>query len=963
MKRLVVFVIAVLSVSVLSAQDIKTFKLKNGLSVYVWEDHSKPEVFGEVVVRAGSFDDPEEYTGLAHYLEHVMFKGTQKIGSVDWAKEQPLYEKIIAAYDRMASASSSEEKAAIAREINEASIEESHYFVANEYANLIEGMGGSGLNAATSFDVTYYHNHFPANEISRWLPLASERFINPVFRGFQSELETVYEEYNMYNDQPGSEANRFMFSKLFEGSPYAREVIGKGEHLKNPRLSELIKFYDTWYAANNMALILVGDVNINMLVRLANGTFGRIAPKQLPERGTYPDFNIQGRKQYTTRCSQYPNVLVAYKGVKPGDPDEIALELCMKLLCNGSSTGLLDKKVVAGELMEAAASSISFGRQGRIIINAVPFYDDAQRAFDSNKTVETIIDKAVAEICSGNIDPSTLETIKTASCRDYALGMESMEMKAQTLQDVFVNNLDLADVLAYTKKVNAVTVDDLKRVAKQYLNRNCIVIYNEEGKQASAEKIKKPEIKPIEPLKGQSSQYAQWLRSLNSTPLAENYLDWSKVQEKQLNSYSRVYYTENTKNDVFTLILKYGASSKIFPKLQYAAQLMDNAGIMAQYKPDALKEAFGRLGSTYSISADRNYMYVTLRGYEQNLKESCLLLTRLVLMPDLDEKQVSSLRGSSLSNRYFRRQNVNVLSEAMQEYVVYGEESRYRTEITDKEISEMTISSLSANVSEATKYASEIHYSGKMPFDQVYDILSTSLPLNANELPSSSPVVRKMKEYTEDTIYFLPEYSAQQSNIWFYIPMGQYDKSQKVIMDAFSRYIGGGFNGIIMQEIREYNSMAYTATGNVSSSALPGSGKGFIGYVGTQNDKAADAIALYVSILKNLPEHPEVVEGIRSYLMREALVSQPDERSLSSYIANCRKRGYSEDPAKEDVPQIKQLTYQQILDFYKANIQGKPIVIGVVGNPKNLKPEVLAKYGKVIKLKDRQLFNEQDTIF
>ncbi len=137
----------------------------------------------------------------------------------------------------------------------------------------------------------------------------------------------------------------------------------------------------------------------------------------------------------------------------------------------------------------------------------------------------------------------------------------------------------------------------------------------------------------------------------------------------------------------------------------------------------------------------------------------------------------------------------------------------------------------------------------------------------------------------------------------------------------------------------------------------------FIGYVGTQNDKTADAIALYVSILKNLPEHPEVVEGIRSYLMREALVSQPDERSLSSYIANCRRRGYSEDPAKEEVPKIKQLTYQQIIDFYKANIQGKPIVIGVVGNPKNLKPEVLAKYGKVIKLKDRQLFNEKDTIF
>ena len=224
-KAVLLLAIALLALPA-SGQGLKAFKLKNGLSVYIWEDNTKSDVFGIVAVRAGSINEPAEYTGLAHYLEHVMFKGTDQIGALDWAKEKPIYDQIIAKYDEMAATSDPAQKADIGRQINDLTVEAGKLSVSNEFSDLMESIGGKNLNAGTSYDLTYYHNSFPAYQIGKWLEISSQRFINPVFRTFQSELENVYEEYNMYQDNPGSQQSNFLLSKAFEGHPYARPIIG-----------------------------------------------------------------------------------------------------------------------------------------------------------------------------------------------------------------------------------------------------------------------------------------------------------------------------------------------------------------------------------------------------------------------------------------------------------------------------------------------------------------------------------------------------------------------------------------------------------------------------------------------------------------------------------------------------------------------------------------------------------------
>ena len=900
MRRIIksITLLAIMAIALPSfGQGLKAFKLKNGLSVYVWEDNTKSDVYGIVACRTGSVNDPAEYTGLAHYLEHVMFKGTDKIGALDWATEKPIYDKIIAKYDEMADEADPVKKEAIAKEINELTIEAGKVSVSNEFMNLIESMGGKRLNAGTSFDVTYYHNSFPPYQINKWLEIYSQRLINPVFRTFQTELESVYEEYNMYKDNPGSVQQEFISSVAYEGHPYARPIIGLPEHLKNPRLSKLIEYYNEWYTPENMVLILVGNVNAKQIS-------GRI-----------------------------------------------------------SSTGTLDKLTIDGELTNGYAYADTRREQGRNIVRCTPLYDENQRRFESNKSAEKKALKAIEKIANGQFEEWQINAIKNNMCRDFDLMMESNTSKALTLMQAFISEEDLGQVLNYKDEVMAITTEDIKRVAKQYLTNDYLAIYIEKGKLDKNAKIKKPGYKPIEPPVGKQSLYATQFKNMPIGQVEEKFLDFNEIQSKQLNDRSKMYYSQNPENNVFSLTLRYGVGVRDFPKLGIAADLMNNAGIMGTYEPQQLKEELSRLNATCRVSASQNYLYITMEGYEETLPQACQLLARQILMPKLDEKQLSRIKGSMLGSRQQRKENVNTLSNALLQYMIFQDKSSYIDELTDKEIYELQISELTGDINRASNYEAEIFYCGTMPFDNAYDVLSKNLPLVANEKPSTSPQDKPMVSVTENTIYFLPNTDAEQAQIYFYLPMAKYDKKDDAIRDAFNQYFSGGFNGLVMTEIREKRSMAYSAGAYIGTPALPGNPTYLFGNIGTQNDKANDALDVFMGLVTDMPKNADRIDNIKSYIRQEMLTTHPSFRDKAENMRELQRIGYNADPAKENLPKVDALTFDDIVKFYEENIKGKPYCIGVMGNPKDIDLKKLEKYGKVVKLNERKLFNTKDALF
>ncbi|MDR0989728.1 MAG: insulinase family protein [Prevotellaceae bacterium] len=945
-------------------QGLKSFKLKNGLTVYIWEDSSKSDVYGAVGIRTGSANDPVEYTGLAHYLEHVMFKGTDKISTLDWATEKPIYEQIIAKYDQMADEADPVKKEAIKKEINELTIEEAKYSVSSEFFNLMESIGSKNVNAGTSYDLTYYHNSFPTYQIGKWLQISSQRFIDPVFRSFQTELETVYEEYNRSQDNPNTATNEFLMGNAFKGTPYARPIIGLPEHLKNPRLSKLIEFYNQWYVPENMVLILVGNVNAQQISRQIAATFGRLRNRPLPERKKYTDSNIKGRTQYNAKLGYQPSVIMVYPGVPAGHPDEKPLELAMSLISNSSNTGTMDKLTIDGDISGGGAFPMTLREQGRNIIQVVPLYDNNQRRYESNKSAERKALKAIEQVAAGEFEDWVIDALKINLCRDFDLQMEDNESRAQLLLNAFINEEDIQKALNYRDEVMSITNEDIRRVAKKYLGPDYMAFHIEEGKNKSqSNKTKKPDYKPIDTPEGKESLYATQFKNIPIGQVDEKFMDFSDVQTRELNTYSKMYYVPNPENNVFSMTLRYGAGTRQFPKLSIAATLMNNAGIMGAYEPQALKEQLSRINATFSMSADADYLYINMRGYESTLKDACLLLSQQISFPKLDDKQLERIKGQMIGSRMMRKKNVSILNSALNQYIRYKDKSNYIDELTDKQVIELQRSELTGDIVRASNYAFELFYCGNAPCDSVYKVVSTSLPLVANERQTASPQDKELAPIKENTVYFLSNNDAEQAQIFFYLPMEAYDKKDDVVRNAFYQYFSGGFSGLVLNEIREKRSMAYTAGAYITEPNKPGNPTYLMGSIGTQNDKANDALDIFMGLINNMPQNADRMANIKSYMRQEALSTHPDFRYKAQYLRIYQRMGYAGDPAEENLAKIDALTFDDIVKFYETHIKGKPYVIGILGNSKSIDQKRLEQYGKVVKLSENRLFNNKDAIF
>ena len=752
--------------NMLSAQGLKSAKLKNGLNVFIWEDAGMSNVLGRISVRAGAADDPEEYTGLAHYLEHLLFKGTELIGALDWSKESPIYEQIIAKYDEMAVETDPVKRKEINREINRLTVEQSKYSVSNEFSSLVEGFGGSALNAATYYDFTYYRNHFPAAELEKWLEIYSSRMVKPVFRSFQTELETVYEEYNMGNDNPGNLMYRFVRESIFPESPYARQVIGHGEHLKNPRLSKLIEFYNTWYVPENMALILVGNIKAEEALPLINRKFGRLPARQAPEHNAATDPEIKGRKELSAKIGQFPTTILAFKGPSSGSPDNLTVEFCQALLTNSNNTGLLDKLEISGDVMNAGCFALSFRDCGRIILQAVPYYDPAQRRYNSHKSTEKFLISEVEKLKKGEIDPLLIESIKASLCKDYDLSLENAANIADAITGLFIADDDISKLINYKEIITSITPDDIRSAAQKYFGADYWSLNIQEGNPKKSAKIEKPGFEPIN-APGAQSEYAKWFASIPVKQHEPEYADFTKIKSKRINDLSQLFHTKNTDNDIFTLTLIYGVGAEEMPRLDLATSLMNSAGVMAQLSGKEFKEELNKYNASAAYSCTGDYLYVRLTGVDKYLAEACNLLTRQILMPALDEKQINNVKGGELSGRFMEKKNIDAVVNALMEYMLYKERSTQIDRLSERQIYDLGISDLTGEFQRATGYAADIHYVGTLDFDTAAEILSKNLPLRANEQASKSPTIKPREQYSENTIYFVPFPEAEQATSGF----------------------------------------------------------------------------------------------------------------------------------------------------------------------------------------------------
>jgi predicted Zn-dependent peptidase len=943
--------------SALTREGLTEYKLDNGLTVMLWEDHDAPDVTGYVVVRAGAVDEPAEYTGLAHYLEHMLFKGTQKIGALDWEAEKPIYDSIIALYDQYSEATDPKVREELATQINECSMRQAKISSLEDFFVLLDLIGAEGVNAYTSYDLTAYHNSFPAAEMYRWLTIFSDRLINPVFRTFQAELENVFEEYNMYANDPSSQAQKQLMADMFKGCPYERDVIGKPEHLKNPRLSKLIEFYNTWYVPNNMALIIVGDFDTETTKPMIAETFGRLQPHELPERPSYPEVSFEGNPTKHYNLGYNPELFLVYNGVKEGDPDQEVLDF-IELLLNNGSIGVLDNLSIKGDVSSIGVYMDSRRNSGRIIVEAVPYYDANQQMFESDAQTKSLIMRELDKIKRGDISDELITNVKRLYSEIEMQVNERPSSKLNLLVDAFTYGKSLDDEIAYYDRIQNLTKEEIVRVAKKYFDAPYMTIsFDEATKSWKANPLPKPNIKPVEP-SHEETDYARMFKQLPRGEQTLTFNNFSDVQVANIADNVTLHYTPNTKNNLFTLTLRYGIGEHEMPLLPYATALMSNAGIMGS--PALEGKDFNvkmmELGGDVSYACDDSYFYISIWGLDENMDKIMNLVTRQLLMPYLEQKQLDNIKGGVFYDRLSRQKRTAVQKSALLAYALYGKKSPYLDEVPFADIWQLGLPRVQSLIAQAREYALDVFYCGTLPKEK----LIANLPLTEGMKPSNSPFVQDRQSYDKPTVLFLPNSNVQQADIYFYINGRPYDIASDVQSDAFNQYMSGGFTGLIMYEIREKRSMAYTAYGVDRTAQLPGKDCFFYGYIGTQSDKVVDAISTYMDILTDMPKDSTNLVALKAALKQAGQTAKPSMRGKAQTFEYWKLLGYKDDPAKINADAIDNLTFAEIEKFYEDNIKGKPVTVILMGDPKKIDLKAIqTKLGcKVTKVSTTKLFND-----
>ncbi|TRX71128.1 pitrilysin family protein [Carboxylicivirga sp. M1479] len=939
---------------------LEHYKLDNELTVILYEDPEATNVFGSVTVKAGSYHEPIQSTGLAHYLEHVLFKGTEELGTTNWEAEKVFYNQIISLFEEMRESEEPERKKEISKEINELSLKAGEYTINNEFSNLVQSIGGTGLNAGTGYDQTSYYNSFPSYNVERWLELYSARFQNPVFRGFQAELENVYEEKNMYADDPFSALMDELSAAVYgEEHPYGRSIIGYTDHLKNPSLKDVIDFYNTQYVPGNMALVLSGDIDIEAVKPLIEKSFGTWQTKEVPQDKVYQQKSFDGKVKKNVRMTPFPQAFWIYEGIKVGDEDEVALDLLCEILSNNNQTGVLDKYVLDGDIqyVNVGADTRKYG--GSINISAVPTFDLNTYKFTSVNVIHKIIEKELNKMIDGNVSDWLLNAVKTNQINEYKLALESPQIIGLICSKAFVNNKSINEFLDYPEKVKSISKEDVIRVAKKYLGDDYLAFYSMEGSPAKGEVIKKPKLEPIVPATGKSSVFAQSFKNIPLNEVKSSFVDFQNdIKTSDLAPGVKLFYTPNKANDVFSMTIKFGAGSRDIPAIGLASSLMNSAGVMAQFEAHQIKKEFSSLGCVYRFYNDANYTYVILTGDENNLEDACRLLSKLYIIPELDEKQMSRLIGGTIGSRSIEKKDKDSQVEALRNYLLYGENSPMLERLSSDEIKAFTLSSLAAEFTKATQFETSVHFVGTTPFDELKSRLVSSLAFPSDLKKSTSPNVIPFSEHADKTIYFVHNKEASQSDIYLYIRSNDYQLKQEPYIEAFNQYFSGGFNGIVAQELRELRSFAYTANANYISLPIQSSPTALVGYIGTQSDNTKNALNEYLKLINDMPLKPERIDNIKNYLVQKSGSGKPSFRYLSQNIEQWQKRGYEEDPGLIYKPVYEEMSFDDIVAFYNENVKGLPISIAIVGNKNEVDIKSLSEFGKVKSIRMNQIFTD-----
>ncbi len=927
---------------------VEIYQLDNGLRVYLTENHEAPRFEAQIAMRAGSKNDPPETTGLAHYLEHLLFKGTTHLGTTNYALEKPHLDRITALYEQHFRETDPEKRKAIYEEINRENQLASQYEIPNEFDKLYKAMGEVGLNAFTGPEETVFKVSLPSNRLEQWAVIESERFQHPVFRLFQPELEIVYEEKNRSLDNKDEIISDAVNKLLFKKHPYGQQTtIGEVEHLKNPSLEHVIDFYQKHYVPANMAILISGDIHSRQAIRLVDKYFSAWKLEPVPPPKTWEEKPLAGAERVTVKYKAEEYALLAFRTPGRNDADAPALKLIDMILDN-SMAGLINLNLNQEQKVRQAGSGPELNNDyGAEYLWGIP------KKGQSLKEVEDLLLQQVELVRKGEFEDWILPAIINDFKKTRKTQLESDEGRVALMREAFAAGQDWNFAIGEIARMEKLTKADVVSAANKYFGGGYVAGYRLDEQQ-DVPKIEKPQIDKIKIDPTRQSAFFKQVMAMKVKPIEPVWVKPGKDYRKEdARDGVKLYYVKNPLNDLFALTISVDIGTRHDNRLSVAAQLLDKSGTK-RFNGEDLKKEWYKLGTDFAVNAGDNETTISISGLDENFAASWALLMELLQEPAADAETLAELKKIILVRREDAKKDFQTITRAVGQYNRYGAEAPFLKALPNDGIEKLSLPELHDLIKSLLHYRHVVTYTGSLPLKQVRAIVQQHSVAG----PLQEPPPYKFLEVAapaESRVYFFNKEQAQ-AQVKIEFGDGQYNEANQPQVQLFNDYFAGGMSGIVFQELREARALAYSVGAVYGNGGRTGEQNVMTGAIGCQADKTPEALEAFLDLFEKLPASPERFAETRDSIISRYRTGKIGFRDIIGSVRSWERLEVPIDPRRARFEKIQQLGLDDVLRFDQEHLQHRPKLISIVGDKNKIDPEKIKKGGTVTELELKDIF-------
>lgn len=930
----------------------RIYTLDNGLRVYLSVNKETPRIHTYVAVKTGSRNDPAETTGLAHYLEHLMFKGTKQFGTTDAEKEAPLLKDIEERYEKYRTLTDPEQRKKAYHGIDSVSQLAAKYFIPNEYDKLMSSIGAEKTNAYTSNDVTCYTEDIPANEVDNWAKIQADRFQNMVIRGFHTELEAVYEEYNIGLTRDGNKEWEALSKLLMPTHPYGTQTtIGTQEHLKNPSIVNIKNYFNRYYVPNNVAICMAGDMDPEKVIATIDKYFGSW---KRSDALSFPQFPKQkpltAPKDTTVMGPEAENIVLAW-GFDGGQSlQSDTLDVIANILSNGKA-GLMDinlsqkMKYLGGE-----AFAMSLAEYGLMGISASP------KEGQSLDEVKKLVLGEVENLKKGNFPDELLPAVINNMKLEYYHALEKNQDVADQFVDAFIKGREWQTVVGRLDRISKMTKAQIVAFANKYLNNNYALVYKRQGEDTTQKKIDKPQITPIPSNRDLQSDFVKEIITSKTTPIEPRFVDFNKdLVKTKTKKGLPVLYVPNKQSGLFTLSFRYDFGLEADKRLPIAVDYLEYLGTN-KLSPEQVKQRFYQLACDYSISAGTDNLNVTISGLNENMPKALWLVEHLLANAKVDKEAYMELVELVKKSRKDNRSNQNANFGALAAYGIYGPYNKVRNVMSNAELDKTNPQTLLNLLKGLRNYKHEVLYCGQSTPEALVKTID-----EGHVIGKTLANVPQGKRYTElqtkENEVWMAPYEAKNIYMMLYNNSGKgWNVEQQPMVYLFNEYFGTGMNGIVFQELRETRGLAYNASARYTTPSRVGGTESLQANIISQNDKMMDCVKAFNSIIDEMPQSDKAFELAKQASMKRIATERTTKFGIINAYLQARRLGLDFDIKERIYNALPKITLKEMVEFEKQAMAKKPLRYLILGDEKNLDMKGLEKIGKIKKVTTQEIF-------